>query len=289
VCVATRTSAIATTRSVHFSPGFSLTQAGVGTREPPISTSTSQLALLGFDQPIDGGLPRGVLDGVGRELDADTIDLSQNSQITVRRPGPEPGLPANDPGTYSYVQSEMSRTMETARRKRRASGPSAAGLHVWRQERRLAMKTLKWLSSLLCALGMIGAWVAGSAELAANTERETKERVFRFAKDESGKVPKGWTAAKTGKGEGSMWKVVADETSPSKTGYALAQVAKSPNALFNLCVVNDTNGKDVAVSVAMKAVAGAIDQGGRAGVALPGCEQLLYRPLQSPGDQLPSL
>jgi uncharacterized protein YfiM (DUF2279 family) len=120
------------------------------------------------------------------------------------------------------------------------------------------MKALKWVSCVLCAAGV----VAAAASLGLAAEKEEKDKVFRFSKDDLGKVPKGWTADKTGTGEGSVWKVVADDTSPSKTGYVLAQTAESPGALFNLCVANDTNYKDVEVSVAMKAVAGKKDQGG---------------------------
>jgi hypothetical protein len=88
------------------------------------------------------------------------------------------------------------------------------------------------------------------------------ERTIRFAKDDLGKVPKGWKAEKTGKGEGSVWKVVEDDTAPSKTGYALAQTAESPGNVFNVCVVQDSKYKDVDLSVAFKAVAGQRDQGG---------------------------
>jgi hypothetical protein len=87
-------------------------------------------------------------------------------------------------------------------------------------------------------------------------------RMFQFGKGDVGKVPAGWAAAKTGQGEGSVWKVVTDATAPSKTGCALAQTAESPSAVFNLCVAEDTRAKDVAVTVAFKAVKGAKDQGG---------------------------
>src|SRR5262245_32029088 len=89
-----------------------------------------------------------------------------------------------------------------------------------------------------------------------------KLRVFPFRRDDLGKVPMGWKAEKTGKGEGSVWKIAADETAPSKSGYALAQTAKSPNAVFNICVAEDTKYKDVELSVSFKAVAGKNDQGG---------------------------
>ena len=57
-----------------------------------------------------------------------------------------------------------------------------------------------------------------------------------LTKADLGKLPAGWVAAQTGQGQGSVWKVVADETAPSKSGLALAQTASGPNALFNLCV-----------------------------------------------------
>jgi 3-keto-disaccharide hydrolase len=91
---------------------------------------------------------------------------------------------------------------------------------------------------------------------------DEKGRDFKFDKASIGTVPPGWTVARTGKGQGSDWKVVADETAPSRSGCALAQVADSPSALFNLCVVNDTRYKDLEASVAFKAIRGKNDQGG---------------------------
>ena len=46
------------------------------------------------------------------------------------------------------------------------------------------------------------------------------------------------------------------------SGFALAQTAESPSAVFDLCVVEDTSFKDVEVSVALKADTGEKDQGG---------------------------
>jgi hypothetical protein len=89
-----------------------------------------------------------------------------------------------------------------------------------------------------------------------------KGRGLRFAKADVGKVPTGWKAEKTGTGEGSVWKVIEDETAPSKRGYVLAQTAESPTSLFNVCVADDTNYKDVDLSVSFKPIAGKNDQGG---------------------------
>ncbi|HEY7307968.1 MAG TPA: family 16 glycoside hydrolase [Gemmataceae bacterium] len=84
----------------------------------------------------------------------------------------------------------------------------------------------------------------------------------RFTKDDLGKLPSGWKAAKTGKGEGSVWTIVADDSAPSKSGFVLAQTAESPRGLFNLCLADDGRFKDVEVQVAFKALRGKIDQGG---------------------------
>jgi hypothetical protein len=76
-----------------------------------------------------------------------------------------------------------------------------------------------------------------------------------------GKLPEGWSAAKTGKGEGSVWKIAEDKTAP-KGPKVLAQTAAGPNSLFNLCVADKTSFTDVDLSVSFKAVAGKKDQGG---------------------------
>jgi hypothetical protein len=76
-----------------------------------------------------------------------------------------------------------------------------------------------------------------------------------------GALPKGWTAAKTGEGEGSVWKIVEDPTAP-KGARALAQTAEGPGQLYNLCVHDESNFKDVEISVAFKSVKGEGDQGG---------------------------
>ena len=112
---------------------------------------------------------------------------------------------------------------------------------------------MHWID-VLAAAALAGAALAGA---------EGDAPRFRFGKDDVGKVPAGWKADKTGKGEGSVWKVVADDTAPSKGGYALAQTAEGPNALFNLCVAEEGPSlKDVEIAVAFKAVRGKHDQGG---------------------------
>src|SRR5687767_11695330 len=77
-----------------------------------------------------------------------------------------------------------------------------------------------------------------------------------------GKLPPGWVAAQTGEGKGSVWKVSADTTAPSKKGYVLTQTAPAPTKVFNLCVLNQTSFRDGEISVMFKSLRGDVDQGG---------------------------
>ena len=101
-----------------------------------------------------------------------------------------------------------------------------------------------------------------AAVLVVSAAAAEKERTLRFGKADLGRAPAGWTVDRTGKGEGSVWKVVADATAPSGGGVALAQTAESPDKMFNLCVFDDGRWKDVELRVAFKAVRGKLDQGG---------------------------
>ena len=109
---------------------------------------------------------------------------------------------------------------------------------------------MRWLPTVVVAL--IGATLLAADE---------RGRTIKFSKDDAGKVPGGWKAAQTGKGE-SVWKVVADDTAPSKTGFVLAQTTDNRDALFNLCVADDPRLKDIEAMVSFKAVKGEKDQGG---------------------------
>ncbi|MEN6459130.1 MAG: hypothetical protein ABFC63_09380 [Thermoguttaceae bacterium] len=86
---------------------------------------------------------------------------------------------------------------------------------------------------------------------------------FRLSLEDAtvGKLPSGWKAEKTGEGPGSAWAVAEDATAPG--GRALAQTsAEGVKRLFNLCVASEPSFRNLDVSVAFKAVAGKIDQGG---------------------------
>jgi hypothetical protein len=82
-----------------------------------------------------------------------------------------------------------------------------------------------------------------------------------FDKGKLGELPAGWKSGVTGKADGSVWKIVEDKTAPGG-GRALAQTSKSPGPVFNLCILEEGNYKDVDLSVSFKAMAGEQDQGG---------------------------
>ncbi len=77
-----------------------------------------------------------------------------------------------------------------------------------------------------------------------------------------GQLPPGWTAAKTGQGSGSVWKVLEDPTAPVGKRVLAQTSDQGRKRFFNLCVADNTSYKDVDLTVAFKAVAGKEDQGG---------------------------
>ena len=76
-------------------------------------------------------------------------------------------------------------------------------------------------------------------------------RIWNFENDSPGAIAKGFVAAS---GE---WKVAS-----TAEGNVLAQLAKSPGAVFNVALVDHTRAKDLDVSVKVRAMAGENDQGG---------------------------
>ncbi len=116
--------------------------------------------------------------------------------------------------------------------------------------------------SLVCVSGLTLALSFAITSSARAGDDKDDVCVACFSKKDVGKLPKDWKADKTGKGEGSVWRVIAYDTSPSKTGCALAQTADGPRRMFNLCVLEKSKYGDVEVKVAFKALKGKIDQGG---------------------------
>jgi Domain of Unknown Function (DUF1080) len=105
----------------------------------------------------------------------------------------------------------------------------------------------------LCVVLMLISSITGDAKMTTR---------FDFQDATVGKLPADWTATQTGKGEGSVWKVVVAAGAP-KGKKALAQTAaNAPGGLFNLCIADKSKFGDLDMSVAFKAIAGEKDQGG---------------------------
>jgi hypothetical protein len=80
---------------------------------------------------------------------------------------------------------------------------------------------------------------------------DEEKKTWTFDKETAGAVPKGFSPAV---GE---WSIVSTDE-----GKVLAQSARNANPVFNIVLIDDTNAKDVDISVKIKAVAGERDQGG---------------------------
>lgn len=83
------------------------------------------------------------------------------------------------------------------------------------------------------------------------------DATFNFSKEEAGKLPADWTQYYTGSGS-TDWKIVNDNGN-----NVLAQVyKKNPGGHFNIVVNEQIKATDVELSVRLKGVEGADDQGG---------------------------
>lgn len=85
---------------------------------------------------------------------------------------------------------------------------------------------------------------------------------FNFEKESVGAVPMNWTSAKTGSGNGSVWKIQADISSPMGKNVLVQTSSDGPNPLFNLCIANQPETLDVDFAFSLRAISGTTDQGG---------------------------
>lgn len=83
-----------------------------------------------------------------------------------------------------------------------------------------------------------------------------------FQQSAVGDLPGGWKTAKTGTGEGSVWKVLDDASAPAGSKVLAQTSSAGPNGLFNLCVADEPRLPDVDLVVSLKPVSGKLDQGG---------------------------
>ncbi|MBW3541826.1 MAG: hypothetical protein KY476_16280 [Planctomycetes bacterium] len=88
----------------------------------------------------------------------------------------------------------------------------------------------------------VGTMLAAAIGVAAG-----QDAVQRITSEDArvGELPDGWSAAKTGEGPGSVWKVVEDASAP-KGAKVLAQTSSDgPRLLFNLCVADELSFRDI--------------------------------------------
>ncbi len=107
---------------------------------------------------------------------------------------------------------------------------------------------------------MNAAWAVLAGFLLAGDKPNGTRWTFEDTK--VSQLPEGWSAAKTGEGQGSVWKVVEDETAPEGPNVLAQTSDEGARALFNLCVLDEDVYTDVQITVSFKAVAGEIDRGG---------------------------
>jgi hypothetical protein len=81
--------------------------------------------------------------------------------------------------------------------------------------------------------------------------------IVNFDKADVGKPPTGWTATQTGTGH-AQWAVVQDETAPSKPNV----LKQSGQAMYPVCIKDDSTVKDGFVEVKFKPISGKEDQAG---------------------------
>jgi hypothetical protein len=99
----------------------------------------------------------------------------------------------------------------------------------------------------------IAATILASGVLAYGGPAET----VNFDDAPTGGPPPGWTAAKTGSGN-PKWTIETDNTAPSKPNV----LKQSGEAVYPVCIKENTNLKDGFVEVKFKAISGKEDQAG---------------------------
>jgi hypothetical protein len=119
----------------------------------------------------------------------------------------------------------------------------------------MIMKTCQLKASVL-SLVAVTIIVSAASGLA-----QSGKRTWNFDQDPVGKLPANFTSALTGRGTIGQWAVMKDDSAPSPPNV-LAQVSQDPTDYrFPLAIVEETNYKDLALSVKFKTISGKVDQG----------------------------
>ncbi len=106
-------------------------------------------------------------------------------------------------------------------------------------------------------------WLASLATMVWGTTAfaQSEKRTWNFDSDPIGQLPAHFTSALTGRGAIGQWAVMKDDSAPSPPNV-LAQTSKDPTDYrFPLAIAQDTNFRDLALSVKFKTISGKVDQG----------------------------
>ena len=85
-------------------------------------------------------------------------------------------------------------------------------------------------------------------------------QTINFDKDKDGAVPQGFSTALTGKGKPGVWKIVKDDSAPSKPNVLAQTDMDKTSYRFPVCVFDSLSARNVDVSVRFKPVKGKEDQ-----------------------------
>lgn len=88
-----------------------------------------------------------------------------------------------------------------------------------------------------------------------------ESKIWNFDKDKTQALPAGWLSERTGQGAMGDWQVIADATAPSKPNVIAQLSADTASYRFPLAIADNTNYKDLDVTVRFKTISGNEDQG----------------------------
>lgn len=94
-----------------------------------------------------------------------------------------------------------------------------------------------------------------AASLPLTSGAQDGKRSWTFDAEKAGAIASGFT------NDVGEWKIVADESAPSKANV-IAQLAKNERPVFNVTLASGTSYANVDITVKLKSIAGQIDQGG---------------------------
>jgi glycosyl hydrolase family 59 (putative galactocerebrosidase) len=106
-----------------------------------------------------------------------------------------------------------------------------------------------------CVLGLM------LALCASVTSSFAESKIWNFDKDKPQGLPPGWLSEHTGRGAKGNWLVLADPSAPSQPNVLAQTSADNTSYRFPLAIVDNTNCKDLDMSVRFKTISGKEDQG----------------------------